>query len=199
AGLAEGRSVMKQEIMTRGRRLLDAERRAFAPADIFIVDGRIAEIGPPGFVASESAKLLDATGKLIHPGLINAHTHGHGSLSKGMGDRWTLELLLTSSVFTYAGRTLEDRVVSTKLAAAEMALKGCTACYDLNLELPAPTSEGTIAVAQAYADVGIRAVIAPAVADRSFFQALPGLLEVLPVELKSQVLNVRLSEPESTL
>jgi 5-methylthioadenosine/S-adenosylhomocysteine deaminase len=190
---------MKQEIVIRGGRLLDARRRTFAPADVFVVDGRIAEIGPPGLPASENAKLLNATGKLIHPGLINAHTHGHGSLSKGMGDRWTLELLLTSSVWTYAGRTLEDRALSTKLAAAEMALKGCTACYDLNLELPAPTHRGTTAVAQAYADVGIRAVIAPAVADRSFFQAMPGLLEALPVDLRSQASDVHLAEPQSAL
>ena len=80
-----------------------------------------------------------------------------------------------------------------------MAMKGCTACYDLNLELPAPTHEGTIAGAQAYADVGIRAVIAPAVADRSFFQAMPGLLEALPLELRSQVLNVRFAEPQTAL
>jgi N-acyl-D-aspartate/D-glutamate deacylase len=37
---------------------------------------------------------IDASRRLIHPGLVNAHTHSHGNLAKGMGDRWTLELLL---------------------------------------------------------------------------------------------------------
>ena len=42
------------------------------------------------------------------PGLVNAHTHGHGNLGKGMGDRWTLELLLTAAPWITGNRTLED-------------------------------------------------------------------------------------------
>jgi cytosine/adenosine deaminase-related metal-dependent hydrolase len=40
---------------------------------------------------------------------------------------------------------------------------------------------------QAYADVGIRAVIAPAFADISMFEAIPGLLESLPSDLRRYV------------
>jgi 5-methylthioadenosine/S-adenosylhomocysteine deaminase len=181
--------------IVRGGRVLDLAKCQFVAADILISRGRFEEVGPPGLPAPEGARLIDATGKLIHPGLINSHTHGHGSLSKGMGDRWTLELLLTSSVFTYSGRTFEDRKLSTKLAAAEMALKGCTACYDLNMELPYPTPEGIQAMADAYAEVGIRAVIAPAIADRSFFAALPGLMDALPSDLQASTKALRFAEP----
>jgi 5-methylthioadenosine/S-adenosylhomocysteine deaminase len=183
--------------IVRSGRILDPARRAFLPADILIENGRFREIGPPGLSAPEGAKVIDGAGKLLHPGLINSHTHGHGSLSKGMGDRWTLELLLTSSVFTYAGRTFEDRKLSATLAAAEMALKGCTACYDLNMELPAPTADGTLAMAQAYSEVGIRAVIAPAVANRSFFEVVPGLLEALPDDVRPSIKAIRFAEPKA--
>src|SRR5215813_13423000 len=105
---------MREAIVIRGGRLLNTSQRTCSSADILVIDGRIAEIGPPGIPAPDNAKTLNAAARLIHPGLINAHTHGHGSLSKGMGDRWTLELLLTSSIWTYAGRTLEDRALSTK-------------------------------------------------------------------------------------
>jgi len=130
---------------------------------------------------------VDARGKLLHPGLINAHTHAHGNLAKGMGDRWTLELLLTTGPWISGGRSLEEKHLSAKLGAVEMVLKGCTACYDLPLEWPAPTAEGLGAVGSAYAAVGMRAVVAPMVADRTFFEAVPGLMEVLPPPLQHDV------------
>jgi 5-methylthioadenosine/S-adenosylhomocysteine deaminase len=103
---------------------------------------------------------IDARGMLLHPGLINAHTHAHGNLAKGMGDRWTLELLLTAASWINGNRSAEDRHLSAKIGAVEMVLKGCTAAYDLPLELPAPTHEGVESLGRAYADVGMRAVIA---------------------------------------
>ena len=74
-------------------------------------------------------------------------------------------------------RTLEDKYLSSLIGAAEMVLKGCTAAYDLAAEFPMPSVEGLAAIGQAYADVGMRAVLAPMVADISFFEAIPGLME----------------------
>ena len=48
-----------------------------------------------------------------------------------MGDRWTLELLLTAAPWISGSRTLEDKYLSAMIGAAEMVLKGCTAAYDL--------------------------------------------------------------------
>src|ERR1700756_3579289 len=53
--------------------------------------------------------------------------------------------------------------------------------------------------AQAYADVGMRAVVAPMVADRSFYEAIPGLLEALPPPLQQRVAELRLPPAEATL
>jgi 5-methylthioadenosine/S-adenosylhomocysteine deaminase len=100
-------------------------------------------------------------GHFSTPGLINGHTHAHGNLARGMGDHWTLELPHTAAVWISGNRTTEDRHLSAKLGAAEMLLKGCTAAYDLPLDLPLPTSEGLEAVGRAYADVGMRVVVAP--------------------------------------
>src|SRR5262249_3083381 len=68
---------------------------------------------------------------------------------------------------------------------------GTTAAYDLPLEFPAPTAEGTDAVGRAYADVGMRAVVAPMVADRSLYEAIPGLLDVLTPALRDEVAQLR--------
>jgi 5-methylthioadenosine/S-adenosylhomocysteine deaminase len=70
-------------------------------------------------------------------------------------------------------------------------LKGCTASYDLPLEFPAPTPEGLHAVGSAYAAVGMRAVVAPMVADRMFYEAIPGLMDVLPPALQKDVEKLR--------
>ncbi len=131
--------------------------------------------------------------QLLHPGLINAHTHAHGNLAKGMGDLWTLELLLTAGPWISGNRSLEDKYLSAKLGAVEMVLKGCTAAYDLPFEWPAPTSEGLEAVGRAYAEVGMRAHVAPMMADRTFFEAIPGLIDVLTPGMRKDVEKLRLA------
>ena len=171
----------------RGGRVLDARAHRADPADILITGDTITEIGAPGLAAPSDATIVDARGKLLHPGLINAHTHAHGNLAKGMGDRWTLELLLTAASWIGGNRSLEDKRLSAKLGAVEMVLKGCTACYDLAFEWPAPTLEGLQAVGGAYAEVGMRAVVAPMVSDRTFFEAIPGLKPTLPPALQQSV------------
>src|SRR5215475_12621307 len=173
----------KRATIIRGGRVVDASRPRAELADVLIVGDTISEIGPPGLAAPADAIAIDARDKLLHPGLINAHTHGHGNLSKGMGGR----------------RTLEDKYLSTYLGGLEMLLKGCTACYDLCVEFPVPSVEGLAACARAYSDAGIRAVLAPMVAEFSFYQAIPGLFDVLPPALQKETERLKLAPGETTI
>ena len=175
----------------RGGRVLDIRGHAAPKADILVQGDTIAEIGRPGMAAPPDAKLIDAKNRLLHPGLINGHTHSHGNLGKGLVDNVTLELLLTAGSWMNGQRTLEDKYLSSLIGAAEMVLKGCTAAYDLSGEFPMTTVEGLQAVGQAYADVGMRAVLAPMVADISFYDAIPGLMERLPKGLQADVERLR--------
>ncbi len=183
----------------RGGLVLDIHAGTAVPADILIEDDTIREIGAPGCPAPAEAHEISAAHRLIHPGLVNAHTHSHGNLAKGMGDRWTLELLLTAAPWLGGNRGTEDIQLSATLGAVEMVLKGCTACYDLFFEWPVPSRDGMALVGQAYAEVGMRAVIAPMVADRSFYEAIPGLAEALPSALREPVAALRLAPGEATL
>jgi guanine deaminase len=185
--------------IVRGGVVLDASAHRADAADILVRGDTIAEIGAPGLAAPTDAAVVDARGLLLHPGLVNAHTHGHGNLAKGMGDLWTLELLLTAAVWISGGRSLEDKHLSAKLGAVEMVLKGATACYDLSLEWPTPSADGLEAVGRAYADVGMRAVIAPMVADRTFFEAIPGLIDVVPAAWRADVDKLRLAPWKTSL
>ena len=189
----------KHQTIIRGGRLVDAGRHRAEPADILIRGDTIAEIGPPGLAAPDDAVAIDARQKLLHPGLINAHTHGHGNLAKGMGDRWTLELLLAAAPWLNGNRTADDKYLSTFVGAIEMLLKGCTACYDLTVEFPLPSVEGLEACAHAYADAGMRAVLAPMVAEFSFFESIPGLIDALPGALQKEVERLRMAPGEATL
>src|ERR1700761_901412 len=114
----------------------DPEARA---ADIVLEGDTIAAITPPG--QAQGNRTIDASSRLIIPGLINAHTHGHGGLGKGIGDRLSLELLLNANNWIQGGRTNEDRYLSTLLSGIEMIRKGCTACIDLTSLMPVPSEE----------------------------------------------------------
>jgi 5-methylthioadenosine/S-adenosylhomocysteine deaminase len=167
--------------------------------DLLLRGGAIAQIGAPGTVVAPDAAIHVATDRLVMPGLVNAHTHGHANLMKGVADRWTLEASLTNGPWLGGARDPDTMYLSTLLGAADMVSKGCTACFDLVYEFPRPTAAGFAAVARAYADVGMRAVLAPMVADKTLFQAIPGLLDALPAALREAVERFSLGGGDETI
>jgi 5-methylthioadenosine/S-adenosylhomocysteine deaminase len=182
-----------------GGRLLTAGRLDGAFANLLIDGDRIAAVLRPDETVTEDARRIDAADRLLIPGLVNAHTHAASNLSKGLADRWSLELLLNAFPWTAGGRTLDLKYLSALIGAVEMVRKGCTACYDLVAEIPAPSRDGVYAVARAYRDVGMRAVLAPMMADCSFWQAIPGLIEAMPSALRERVEAIRLNPHEASL
>src|SRR6266852_3489468 len=158
-----------------------------ARKDLLIEDGRILAIDNPGFAVSDDAQVLSAADRMLIPGLISAHTHSHGALNRGaVDDKVSLEMFLTGAGASTRSRGLDDKYLSAALSAAEMIRKGCTACFDLSVEFPQASRKGISAVARAYRDAGMRAVVAPMIADRTIYQALPGLLDALASDLGSQ-------------
>ncbi len=182
----------------RGGMVLDAEGRA-ALRDLLIEDGRIVAIDNPGLGVADDAEVLSAFDRLLIPGLISAHTHSHGALNRGaVNDKVSLEMFLTGAGASARSRGVDDKYLSAALSAAEMIRKGCTACFDLTVEFPEPSREGISAVARAYRDAGMRAVVAPMIADRTIYQALPGLLEALPDDLRSHCAGLSAAPIEQT-
>ena len=163
----------------RGGRLLDARAHRADPGDILVTGDTITEIGPPGLAAPAGAAAIDARGMLLHPGLINAHTHAHGNLAKGMGDRWTLELLLTAAPWINGNRTADDRISAPRSARSRWCSRASPRPTTCRSSSRYRRSRACSRSARAYADVGMRAVIAPMVADRTFYEAIPGLMDVL--------------------
>jgi cytosine/adenosine deaminase-related metal-dependent hydrolase len=186
-------------LLLTGGLVLDSQSGKADRRDLLIKDGKIAGIGAPGTLAASAAKQHDARDRLIIPGLVNAHTHGHANLMKGVAEAWTLEASLTNGPWLAGPRDPETIYLSTLLGAIDMLSKGCTACFDLVYEFPRPTKEGFAAAARAYADAGMRAVLAPMVADQSLFKSIPGLTDALPEDLRHSVASFDLASGEQTI
>jgi guanine deaminase len=167
------------KLVVVGGRVLSAASPRGEMLDIVIEGDTIVDLVPPGAVRDENAQRIEAARRLVIPGLINSHTHSHGGLAKGIGDRWNLEILQTANPWMGGQRGMEDKYLSALITAVDQVEKGTTACYDLFFEFPVPSMEGMEAVAAAYDTVGLRAVIAPMVADLTFYQSLPGFIDAL--------------------
>ena len=116
--------------LVRGARLIDPAKRRAEQADVLVEDSVVRDLGH-GLSAPEGARVVEAAGHLIDPGLVNSHMHGHSGLARGQGDKWTLELLLAASPWVGGRRSLQDKKLTKPICGAEMALKGRTAAYDL--------------------------------------------------------------------
>jgi 5-methylthioadenosine/S-adenosylhomocysteine deaminase len=185
-------------VISGGLVLLPAASSAQAH-DIVIEGDTIVDVVAPGSVSNANSQVLDAARRLIIPGLINAHTHSHGGLSKGVGDLWSLELLLNAAPWIGGGRRNEHKHLAALINAIEHVEKGSTACYDLFFEFPAPTIEGLEAVVSAYEKVGLRAVVAPMVADLTFYQSVPGLIDTLPQDARAHAGGMRMGSADASL
>lgn len=174
------------------------ENTRFESVSLLIEAGRIAAIidgdGPA------DVPIVDAGGRIVIPGLVNGHTHSHGALGRGgVPDDATLETFLAGAGALNGNRHLDDLSLSAQLSAVEMIRKGCTACFDLSVELPGPTVEGLHAVAEAYHGAGMRAVVAPMISDRTIYQALPGLLDAFAPPLRDALAAMTLPPWTETL
>ena len=134
---------------------MDDRRRELAGHDIVMRDGVIAQIGM-GLVAPDGAEVLDVSGCLVTPGLVNTHHHLYQSLTRavpGGQDALLFGWLLT--LYPIWQKFMPDHMhVSAQVGLAELALSGCTLSSDhLYLYPNGARLEDTI---HAAAEIGLR-------------------------------------------
>jgi 5-methylthioadenosine/S-adenosylhomocysteine deaminase len=132
-------------------------------ADILIEHGKIAAVGA-GLTPSGPHEVIDASGKLVLPGLINAHYHSHDTLCRGMFEELPLEMWLLYTLPMGRNRSKEEVRARTLVGALESLRSGITTVQDM-LNLTPMNDEYTDVVLTAYRDAGIRVVFSPMVAD----------------------------------
>lgn len=102
---------------------------------IHIEDGKLAAIGTANDLAplaDAGRPMIDANGKILMPGLINAHCHAGDSLFRGLVEDLPLEDWL-QLVWKAEGATLSEKncLTGAKLGLAELLLSGVTSVVDM--------------------------------------------------------------------
>ena len=149
-------------------------------ADILVQGDRIAAIDAAGEGQTAADRVIDASGKLVLPGFVNAHYHSHDILLKGCFETLPLELWVVSALPpSYPKRSLEEVRARTLLGAIECLRSGMTTVQDMLTLFPYDEAH-VDCVLQAYADVGIRCVFSMQVGDIAGIERVPFWKEEVP-------------------
>ena len=111
---------------------MDDQRRELTGGGLFIRDGFIEKVGRSEELPNEADELLDLSGHILLPGLINTHHHFYQTLTRVVPAAQDANLFtwLKTLYPIWARMTPEDIYISTQTALAELALSGCTTASD---------------------------------------------------------------------
>ncbi len=111
---------------------MDDHRREIADGGLFIRDGFIEQVGPTAELPQTADELLDLSGHILLPGLVNTHHHFYQTLTRAVPEAQNANLFhwLKTLYPIWARMTPEDIRISTQTALAELALSGCTTASD---------------------------------------------------------------------
>jgi 5-methylthioadenosine/S-adenosylhomocysteine deaminase len=112
---------------------VDKDHTCIENGVVAVADEKIVAIGSISEMHNfHAGQIIDAQGKLIMPGLVNAHNHMPMSLFRGMADDLPLEQWLNEYIFPAEAKFINPRNVrlGAQLSIAEMLLSGTTTCCD---------------------------------------------------------------------
>src|SRR5436190_13811137 len=160
--MAQRRKTVVELIVSGGTVVtMDGARRVIEHGAIAIKAGRIEAIGRAGDIDQKYAarEVINATGKVVVPGLINGHTHIPMTLFRGLADDLDLQDWLTKYIFPAEAKNVTEEFVraGTRLGLAEMIRGGTTTYCDMYYFEDA--------VADETAKAGVRGVLGETIID----------------------------------
>ena len=143
--------------------------RVLARHSVLIENGFIARVAPNEQLRSLAGKRIDAAGKIVLPGFINAHTHFYSTFARGLTKTrpardfravlenlwWRLDSALTT----------EDCYYSALIALLESIRHGTTTLLDHHAS-PNAVGGSLNAISEAVRETGLRACLCYEVSDR---------------------------------
>lgn len=150
---------------------VDRQRRVIRNGSIIIEGEKIIDVGNGQEIEQKYAgrvkpsNVLDASGCVISPGLINTHTHVYEHLSRGLipdnlrTRPWAYNYFLPFQ----AVMTEEEGYISALFASLDMLKSGTTCFIDSDIPVSIAHLESA---AQAINDIGMRAVLGRSLCDK---------------------------------
>jgi 5-methylthioadenosine/S-adenosylhomocysteine deaminase len=132
-------------------------KREVFKGDVLIEGDKITAVG---HVKARPEEIVDATGCIVMPGLINCHSHVAMALMRSVADDVKLEKFLDRTFAIDAKRTPEDVEIGATLGCLEMARSGTTTFLDIYYDEDR--------IAKAVEKVGIRGYLGWTVLDEKF-------------------------------
>ncbi len=135
---------------------MDAEYTQYDPGAVAVSGNHIVAVGPEKEMRKkyQASEIVDCQGKVVMPGLVNAHTHVPMTLLRGLADDLRLDVWLLGYMMPVEREFVSPEFVrlGTKLAMAEFIRGGITSFADMYY-----FEED---VAKATAEAGLRGVCA---------------------------------------
>jgi cytosine/adenosine deaminase-related metal-dependent hydrolase len=149
----------KDRLLIRGGTVItiDPSLGDFDRADVLVEDGKIVAVGPDLQVTD--AELLDATDRIVLPGLVDTHRHTWQALFRNLASDWTLSHYFTGLHGTVSGLYRpEDTYAGNLIGTLEALDGGITTLLDWSHNLNTP--EHADAAVTALKESGARAIFA---------------------------------------
>jgi cytosine/adenosine deaminase-related metal-dependent hydrolase len=111
---------------------LDDANRRIPDGGLFARDNVITQVGPTSALPEEADQVIDASGMIVLPGLINTHHHLYQTLTRALPNAQDASLFKWLQVLydVWGGLTPEAIHTSTLVGLAELMLSGCTTASD---------------------------------------------------------------------
>jgi 8-oxoguanine deaminase len=111
---------------------MDGARAEIAGGGLYAEDGLIVSVGDADVLPATADTVIDASGQIVLPGLVNTHHHLNQTLTRNIPAAQNNNLFawLKAHYEIWARTNAEASRTSTLIGLAELALSGCTTVFD---------------------------------------------------------------------
>ncbi len=111
---------------------MDDARRQIVDGAIYVDENAIVSVGPTAGLPQRADRVIDATGMVVLPGLVNTHHHLYQTLTRAVPGAQDASLFGWLEVLypIWSGLTPEAITTSALVGLGELLLSGCTTAAD---------------------------------------------------------------------